>query len=541
MNATPQLLLSKVAREAAPGGRQARRELPPVLVRLAVQRVQIVALVIVVTMLIGWVLTNTLEGDFLQEFERFGEWAPPVFLIVTSLIMIGLARWSPLSPGTLLTVALGYQVAVSFGITFSSYWDTFADMPAYLMESDVVGLTGVALWMLVFTVLVPTQPRRALVALLLSSSAVPIVYLLEVRADRAPVLDGMQFVLVFVGPYLFVAGLAYVSARVVYRLGQDVSRAREMGSYRLVEKLGQGGMGEVWRARHRMLARPAAVKLIHGEALGVDPSTGAMLAARFEREAQATALLQSPHTVEVYDFGTTEDGTFYYVMELLDGMDLERLVRRFGPMPPERVVHVLRQVCTSLGEAHYRGMVHRDVKPANVYLCRHALLHDFVKVLDFGLVKHRAGPVTPDDLRLSQTGTIHGTPSYLAPEIARGDATVDGRADLYAVGCVAYWLLTGRLVFERDTYPAMLLAHATVQPPPPSRHVARAIPPALDDLVLACLAKEPADRVQDAEDLRTRLAAVELASPWTEARAGEWWERHLSAQEVLPLRETGTR
>jgi serine/threonine-protein kinase len=412
-------------------------------------------------------------------------------------------------------------------------------MPAYLMESDVVGLTGVALWMLVLTVLVPTQPGRALVALLLSSSAVPIVYLLEVRADRAPALDGIQFFLVFVGPYLFVAGLAYVSARVVYRLGQDVSRAREMGSYRLAEKLGQGGMGEVWRARHRMLARPAAVKLIHGEALGVEPSTGAMLAARFEREAQATALLQSPHTVEVYDFGTTEDGTFYYVMELLDGMDLERLVRRFGPMPPERVVHVLRQVCTSLSEAHYRGMVHRDIKPANVYLCRHALQHDFVKVLDFGLVKHQAVPVTPDDLRLSQTGTIHGTPSYLAPEIARGDSSIDGRADLYALGCVAYWLLTGRLVFERDTYPAMLLAHATVLPPPPSRHAEQGIPPALDDIVLTCLAKEPADRVQDAEDLRARLAAVELASPWTEARAAEWWKRHLNAQEVLPVRETG--
>jgi serine/threonine-protein kinase len=283
-----------------------------------------------------------------------------------------------------------------------------------------------------------------------------------------------------------------------------------------------------------MLARPAAVKLIHSEALGVDPSMGAMLAARFEREAQATAQLQSPHTVEIYDFGTTEDGTFYYVMELLDGIDLERLVRRFGPMPPERVVHVLQQVCISLDEAHRRGMVHRDVKPANVYLCRHAMQHDVAKVLDFGLVKHRTAPAA-DDLRLSQTGTIHGTPSYLAPEIARGDTLVDGRADLYAVGCVAYWLLTGRLVFERDTYPAMLLAHATTQPLPPSQDATQGIPPPLDDIVLACLAKEPADRVQSAEHLRSRLAAIELAAPWTEARAAQWWSHHLATEETMPL------
>jgi serine/threonine-protein kinase len=534
MSETPRLLLSKAAPVGGLGGRRAGRELPPVLLRLAVQRVQIVALVIVVTMLLGWVLTNTAEGMFLQEFERFGEWAPPVFLIVTSLLMIALARWSSVGPSTLVTVALAYQVAVSFAITFSSYWDTFQYMPVYLIEPDVVGLTGVALWMLVFTILVPTQPGRALIALLLSSTAVPIVYLLEVRAGRAPALDFVPFFLVFVGPYLFVAGLAYLSARVVYRLGEDVSRAREMGSYRLIEKLGQGGMGEVWRAQHRMLARPAAVKLIHSEVLGVDPSTGAMLVARFEREAQATAQLQSPHTVEVYDFGTTEDGTFYYVMELLDGIDLERLVRQFGPLPPERVVYVLRQVCTSLAEAHHRGMVHRDVKPANVYLCRHALQHDVVKVLDFGLVKHRTVAAAADDLRLSQTGTVHGTPSYLAPEIARGDSMVDGRADLYAVGCVAYWLLTGRLVFEHDTYPAMLLAHATNQPLPPSQYSPQTIPPALDDIVLACLAKEPADRVQSAEDLRTRLVDVELAAPWTEAQAAQWWSHHWAAEAAVP-------
>ncbi|MBE0595054.1 MAG: serine/threonine protein kinase, partial [Gemmatimonadales bacterium] len=234
-------------------------------------------------------------------------------------------------------------------------------------------------------------------------------------------------------------------------------------------------------------------------------------------------LLQSPHTVEVYDFGTTDDGAFYYVMELLEGIDLEQLVRRFGPLPPERVVHILRQVCTSLAEAHRRGMVHRDIKPANIYLCQRALEDDFVKVLDFGLVKQRSGPSGQDDLRLSRTGAVHGTPSYLAPEIVRGDEVVDGRADLYAVGCVAYWLLTGRLVFEKSSYAAMLLAHASLEPSPPSTHAVHPIPPAFDALVLRCLVKEPADRVQSAEDLMAELTALEFATPWTSTRAADWW------------------
>ena len=522
--------LSKAIGRAASGSRPSHGGLPPVLLLLAVRRVKVVALVILAALLLGWVVSNLAEGDMLDEFARFGEWGPPVFLIVASLAMLAVARWRRVPPAGLVTAALAYEVAVSFGLAFSSYWDTFAAVPAYLMEADVVGFSAVALWMLVFTVIVPSEPRRALVALLLSATAIPLVYLLEVQAGRAPALGIVQFVLVFVAPYGGVVALAYVSARIIYRLGQDVSHAREMGSYRLVEKLGQGGMGEVWRAQHRMLARPAAVKLIRSASLGSDPSSAAQLVARFEREAQATALLQSPHTVEVYDFGTAEDGTFYYVMELLEGIDLEHLVGRFGPLPPERVIHILRQVCTSLAEAHRRGMVHRDIKPANIYLCQRALEADFVKVLDFGLVKQRSVPSSPDDLRLSQTGVIHGTPSYLAPEVARGDDGADGRADLYAVGCVAFWLLTGRLVFARDSYPAMLLAHATTVPSPPSTCTEQPIPPALDRIVLACLAKEPADRVQSAEELMAHLTAVEVATPWTGARAADWWHLHMGRE-----------
>jgi serine/threonine-protein kinase len=329
--------------------------------------------------------------------------------------------------------------------------------------------------------------------------------------------------LIFAGPHLLAAGLAYLSARAIYRLGQDVKRAQEMGSYRLVDRLGSGGMGEVWSARHRMLARPAAVKLIHPDSLGVDANEASVLISRFEREAQVTASLQSPHTVELYDFGTTEDGTFYYVMELLEGIDLEQLVTQFGPQPPERTVHLLRQACASLGEAHRRGLVHRDVKPANVYLCQRAFQHDFVKVLDFGLVKWHAAVTADADLHLSRAGTILGTPSYMAPEIARGEDAIDGRADLYAVGCLAYWLLTGRLVFEASNFAAMLVAHANEQPSPPSTHTRQPVPASLDAAVLACLEKNPNERVQTAEELVALLDQVQLADEWTQERAAQWW------------------
>jgi serine/threonine-protein kinase len=529
MTEPDRVLLSKVDVRAAPGRASSTAGLPPVLARLAVKRVQVLALVVFAAMATGWLFENIVQGDIRSDLRYFGEWGAPVFMTAASLVMIVLARMPSVTVKTVLTAALVYEVAVSWGIAVSQYWGAFQNTPASSMSGDTVGFAGVALWMLFFTVVVPTEPRRASVALLLSAAAVPVVFWLEVRAGRAPVLPAGEFFWIFVSPYLGTAIFAYIAARIVYRLGQDVSRAREMGSYRLVERLGQGGMGEVWRAEHRMLARPAAVKLIHRDALGPDSGGADTMLARFEREAQVTAALQSPHTVELYDYGITEDGTFHYVMELLQGVDLEQLVRRFGTLPPERVVHVLRQVCASLGEAHRRGLIHRDVKPANVYLCQRAFEHDFVKVLDFGLAKWHARLPSEEDLHLSQTGVIHGTPSYMAPEIASGKGPVDGRADLYAVGCVAYWLLTSRLVFDEKTFPAMLLAHANEQPMPPSKATDQPVPASLDSIVLSCLEKDPAERIQTAEELADRLAVVDLPEPWTQERARLWWEAHDAA------------
>jgi serine/threonine-protein kinase len=313
---------------------------------------------------------------------------------------------------------------------------------------------------------------------------------------------------------------------VVYALGAEVSRARELGSYRLVERLGEGGMGEVWRAQHRLLARPAAIKLIR-PLLDGDGRSGVSEDAqrRFEREAQVIARLRSPHTVDLFDFGIAADGGFYYVMELLEGLDAETLVRRTGPIPAARAIYLLRQVCHSLSEAESCGLVHRDIKPANIFLCRYGEEYDFVKVLDFGIVKPTQD-TEETGLALTREMSIHGTPAYIAPEQALGDANLDGRADIYATGCVAYWLITGQLVFDAPTPMALLLHHTQTPPVPPSARTELPIPEALDGLILSCLAKDRALRPQSARELSRRLAAIEGANAWTEDLARDWWGRH---------------
>ncbi len=328
--------------------------------------------------------------------------------------------------------------------------------------------------------------------------------------------------------YGLVVLMGYVGARVVYKLGADVGRAREMGSYRLIDRIGRGGMGEVWKAEHRMLARAAAIKLIRPEALGGDADTRQIALARFEREAQATASLRSPHTIELYDFGISDTGTFFYVMELLDGYDAQVLVKRFGPLPAERAVHLLTQVCDSLSEAHAAGLVHRDIKPSNIHVCRYGRKFDFVKVLDFGMVKLRHDVGDREAMaQLTVANVIAGTPAFMAPEQVLGDAASDGRTDLYAVGCVAFWLLTGQTVFQGATVMDMLTQHARDEPPPPSQCSELPIPPALDEVILQCLAKRPEDRPQSADKLAQALQVAGDARAWTEAQGREWWEQRL--------------
>jgi eukaryotic-like serine/threonine-protein kinase len=261
--------------------------------------------------------------------------------------------------------------------------------------------------------------------------------------------------------------------------------------------------------------------LIRPEMIATGDPAGAQLAVqRFRREAEVAANLRSPHTVELYDFGVTDDQTLYFVMELLDGMDLQSLVQRHGPVDARRVIHIVRQTCASLEEAHERGLVHRDIKPANIHLGRLGLVYDFVKVLDFGLVKPIADRSIEQSLN-TQAGLIIGTPGYMAPEMAFGDR-VDGRADLYALGCVAYYLLTGQQVFDGATAMQIMSKHLQAAPVAPSTRGAFAIPAALDALVLSCLAKKPEERPQSAAELARRLSTIDV-EPWTHLQAKEWW------------------
>ncbi|NUO51130.1 MAG: serine/threonine protein kinase, partial [Polyangiaceae bacterium] len=343
-----------------------------------------------------------------------------------------------------LDIGFGYEVGIALLLATMRHSIPWAPGDGFREVSPV------AILILLFAALIPNPPRRTLLVSLLAASMEPVGLAISIARGN-PVPAPAQIMAICAGP-LFTAIVSAFISRVIYGLARSVDAARRMGSYRLVALLGKGGMGEVWRGEHDLLARPAAIKLIR-------PNEGRASThelKRFEREAQATATLRSPHTIQLYDFGVAEGGTFYYVMELLDGVDLDRLVRETGPMPAARVIHVMRQVCKSLNEAHSLGLVHRDVKPANIFLCRYAEEQDFVKVLDFGLVKSVDKGETKAEPGMTNANAVLGTPTYMAPEMVLG-GTVDARADIYALGCVAYWLLTGRLVFEADSVVKVLV------------------------------------------------------------------------------------
>jgi eukaryotic-like serine/threonine-protein kinase len=292
---------------------------------------------------------------------------------------------------------------------------------------------------------------------------------------------------------------------------------RRVGGYTLERQLGAGAMGEVWLARHALLARPSAVKLIRREALQADSSAREILEQRFQREAQATAQLRSPHTVELYDFGVTEDGDFYYVMEYLNGVDLDSLVTQYGPVEPARAVFVLRQACLSLGEAHSVGLVHRDVKPANLFACQLGPHFDFLKLLDFGIVRTTSDACEP----ANSADELTGTPASLSPEVIEGHEASPA-SDIYGLGCVAYWLLSGEHVFEAPNVAALLMQHVSKTPTPLSERRS-IVTGELDELLLSCLAKNPADRPGSMFEFADRLASISIADSWNNARAEVWW------------------
>ncbi len=471
-------------------------------------------------------------------FDSVTGWAPGAISIAVGLLVAWLCTGETVPLKTLMNIGLVFEVVGCFGIAMAQYWGIFAGLEEVEAESlQSLGLSWLHIWIVIFTIVVPSAPRKALLAAIASSSSMPIVFALSMKYGGTPPIlpeqPGLFFVLVAFNSALVVL-MAYVGARAVYQLGTEVSRARELGSYRLTELLGSGGLGEVWRAKHRMLARPAAIKLVRPGMLGGGGEAQQVALKRFEREAQATAAMRSPHTIELYDFGISDDGAFYYVMELLDGLDLESLVQRFGPVPPERGIHFLRQICHSLGEAHEHELIHRDIKPANVYVCRYGREVDFVKVLDFGLVKSQREPAGAE-VKLTAENVAGGTPAYMAPEQVMGDRPVDGRTDIYAIGCVAYWLLTGEQVFQGGTAMKVMVDHLQTPPVPPSQRTELEIPASVENVILSCLEKDPDRRPPSADALSELLAECASDSPvWTPERARHWWDVHQprSASEI---------
>lgn len=391
----------------------------------------------------------------------------------------------------------------------------------------VLHVAGYGLWLAVRAALVPSAPRYTIAATAIAG--VPLVASVAVmptaagglalRGDGAGVYPWLPATGAMV--WVFVVVTCTVISWVIYGLRAEIREARRLGQYVLEEKIGEGGMGEVFRARHGMMRRPSALKLIRGDAAGP-----AQLA-RFEREVQLTARLTHPNTITLFDYGRTHDGVFYYAMELLDGATLQRIVDVDGPQPAGRVVRILLAACGALKEAHSIGLIHRDIKPANIMLCKHGGEDDVVKLLDFGLVKEID---VGDDAKLTGANTITGTPQYMAPESILTPDAADARTDLYALGAVAYFLLAGSEVFDGASIVAVCGQHIH-EAPKPFAERGVAVPMELEAIVLACLEKKPERRPESAADLRKRLEACGCA-PWTSEEAASWWREHRAALSV---------
>jgi serine/threonine-protein kinase len=401
----------------------------------------------------------------------------------------------------------------------------FRDVPGRF--GLIFALMGMMLLMIVRAPLVPSPVWRTL---LVGAASISWIYLLagESLRELPPiVVDAMTFV-----GMVFVAATGVIS-HVIYGLRRQVRDAMRLGQYQLGRKLGEGGMGVVHEATHLMLRRPTAVKLLPVE------KAGEQTVARFEREVQQTSRLEHPNSVSIYDYGRTPDGQFYYAMELVEGVTLQQLVDGHGPVSSARTVSILSQAARALAEAHARGLVHRDIKPANIMLCERAGVPDTVKVLDFGLVKALDDPAA--DAGLTQANAIVGTPHYLAPEAISAPDGVGPPADVYGLGAIGYYLLTGRDVFPGDSVIEVCSQHLKSEPEPPSAVLGAPIAPGLEALILRCLAKSPDERPRDGAALVRELEALSTAE-WTIGDARAWWREHRETRVAeLERRPTPTR
>jgi len=444
-----------------------------------------------------------------------------------------LAGKVPLTRKQLRAVEYGLFLGVTLLYMASQFFvglDLIQRGPAFIPSFQAFeknGVIQILALMAIYGTLIPNPASvaaRPLVAMFLGPVAVRSLLLLH--PDVAPMVGRLGASEDIAVNAMFLAigmALAIYGSFVTNGLRAELHQARKLGQYRLVRKLGEGGMGEVYLAEHQLLKRPCALKLIKPE-VGSDP----IALARFEREVQSAARLTHPNTIEIYDYGRTDDGTFYYVMEYLRGLSLFELVRRAGPLPPGRVIYLFRQICAGLAEAHAQGLVHRDMKPANVLIAVRGGESDVAKILDFGIVKLTQDPGAA---ALTVEHSIHGTPMFMAPEQAMGDRSLDGRADIYALGGMMYFALTGRPPFAGNSAIAVMVAHARDPIVPPSRHRPD-LPEDLEWVVLRCLAKQPGGRFPTVKALGEALAACRSAADWGPNRADAWWALEM---ETIPL------
>ncbi len=428
--------------------------------------------------------------------------------------------------------AIGFWLLTSRKKTWSTPMLLFFDLAGMLLVSTVFIIAGVLaddkdanswsafIWMSfsVFTrgLVVPSSWKRTVLASTIGIAPTLVgSAIIDVEIPTAPLLVGT------VGFCLIVVTLSTLGSHVIYGLRAQVHQAMQLGQYTILDKIGEGGMGKVYTARHTMLRRPTAIKLLRPELAGVDSLK------RFEREVQLTSELTHPNTIAIYDYGRSPEGLFYYAMEYLDGIDLETLVRDYGPQPWQRVAHVLRQIAGSLEEAHEEGLIHRDIKPSNVILCKRGGIPDVAKVLDFGLVKQ-----INQTEHLTHANMVTGTPAYLPPEAVTRPDDVSAASDLYALGAVGYYLVTGDIVFRGETPVEICMHHVNSRPVPPSQRIETEIPREFDDLLMRCLAKAPGDRPASARELRLALKELASLDEWTEEQATVWWDEFRRGREA---------
>jgi hypothetical protein len=455
-----------------------------------------------------WLIYALIWGPtvgFRRSFGQLASWDVVLLTGIYSLYWI-VARGRPRAPRVLLATDIAGSLAIGIDNVFLMLGDLGT------ISGVFENLIGFICILLLRSLIVPSTVKRTLLCgvLMCGPTILGLVFGTHRFDDQA--LSWITMVGFSVNWSAIALIFSGVASSVLYGLRREVRDARRLGQYTLGEKLGEGGMGVVYRASHAMLRRPTAIKLL------ADSNNTSL--ARFEQEVQLLAGLSHPNIVTVHDYGRTADGSFYYAMELLEGMDLEKLIGADGPQPSERVIHLVRQAARGLDEAHSVGLVHRDIKPANVFVCRFWGEPDAVKVLDFGLAKNMVEPaasVTAHDVVL-------GTPLYISPEALKGPALVDVRSDIYSLGAVAYYLLTAQPVFAGPSMFEVCAQHLQSIPVAPSERLGRALPGDLEAIVLRCLAKAPEDRYQSAAALEDALAACDNAAEWSATRARAWWE-----------------